>query len=35
MLTPASCLAEVAQLQLTDEARARFLYGNAMRIFRA
>ena len=35
MLTPAACLAEVGQLQLTDEARARFLYGNATHIFRA
>ena len=35
MLTPAACLAEVGQLQLTEEAQARFLHGNATRIFGA
>lgn len=34
MITPAECLADVDALKLPDEARALFLGGNAVRVFR-
>ncbi len=34
MITPADCLAQLDELGLDDDARAKFLGGNAMRVFR-